>query len=194
MLALTSGRLYLACQLPVVATRIEGHEAVVPIITLLVSLVLAAPATAQDDKVYAPPGNSGIEEYLEVVPGAGGDQPAGGDKGGTATAPTPAAALGADNAQKLEALGPDGEAAAAAAAAGSPTDATTARQRHKSEPLGGASNGESIAAQGGGDPVSSVARALGGDGGGMGLLFPILLGLTLILALSLAIARKLRRG
>ena len=165
----------------------------VPIATLLASLVLAAPAVAQDE-VYAPPGNSGVEEYLEVVPGAGGDQPAGGGNGGSAAAPTPAAALGADNAQKLEALGPDGEAAAAAAAAGSPTDRKTARQHQKSQPLGGAANGESIAAQSSGDRATSVARALGGDGGGMGVLFPILLVLTLGLALTLAVARTLRRG
>jgi hypothetical protein len=165
----------------------------VSIATVLASLTLAAPAVAQDE-VYAPPGNSGIEEYLEVVPGAGGDQPAGADNGGTAAAPTPAAALGADNAQKLEALGPDGEAAAAAAAAGSPTDRKTARQRQKSEPLGGAANSESIAAQSSGDRATSVARALGGDGGGMGVVFPIVLVLTVGLALTLVVARKLRRG
>ena len=165
----------------------------VPIATLLTMLGLAAPAAAQDE-VYAPPGRSGIEEYLEVVPGAGGDKPANGDQSANAKAPTPATALGADNVQKLEALGSDGEAAAAAAAAGTATDGPTVRQRQKSQSHGGASNGESIAAAGGGDRVTSVARALGGDGGGMGLLFPILLGLTLMLALAFTVARKLRRG
>ncbi len=157
-------------------------------------LVFAAPAAAQDE-VIAPPGNSGVEEYLEVVPGAGGDKPARGNGGGNA--PTPAEALGADNAKALESLGADGKAAAAAAAAGSPTTQKAARDRTRSKPLRDSEvdGGTSIATEsGGGDRVTSVARALGGDGGGMGLLFPILLGLTLSLALALGIGRMLRRG
>ena len=161
------------------------------LIALLAALVLAAPAVAQDE-VIAPPGNSGVKEYLEIVPGAGGDKPASGTKGGTA--PMPAEALGADNAKALEALGSDGKAAAAAAAAGSPTDRATARRRENSKVLGDSATGTSIAAQSDGDRVTSVARALGGDGGGMGVLFPIVLGLTLSLALALGIGRLLRRG
>lgn len=164
-----------------------------PFISLLVVLAIAAPAVAQDE-VIAPPGNSGVKEYLEVVPGAGGDKPANGGKGGGTSAPTPAQALGTDNAKALEAKGADGKAAAAIAAAGSPTDRKTARQREKSEVLGEAATGTSIAAQSSGDRATSVARALGGDGGGMGVLFPIVLGLTLSLALALGIGRLLRRG
>ncbi len=165
-----------------------------PTISLLAVLVLAAPAMAQDE-VIAPPGNSGVEEYLEVVPGAGGDKPANGAKGGNTAAPSPAAALGSGNAKALEAKGSDGKAAAAAAAAGSPTDRKTARQREKADLLGDAATGTSIAASpNSGDRATSVARALGGDGGGMGVLFPILLGLTLSLALALGIGRLLRRG
>ena len=166
---------------------------IAPITAVLAALVVAAPAAAQDE-VIAPPGNSGVEEYLEVVPGAGGDKPASGDKSGNASAPTPAEALGADNAKALEGMGADGKAAAAAAAAGSPTDRKTAREREKRKVLGDSATGESIATQTSGDRVTSVARALGGDGGGMGVLFPILLGLTLSLALALGIGRMLRRG
>ena len=164
-----------------------------PIAAVLAALVFAAPALAQDE-VIAPPGNSGVEEYLEVVPGAGGDKPASGGKSGSASAPTPAEALGADNAKALEAMGSDGKAAAAAAAAGSPTDRRTAREREKTGVLGKSATGQSIAAQSSGDRATSVVRALGGDGGGMGVLFPILLGLTLSLALALGIGRMLRRG
>lgn len=91
-------------------------------------------------------------------------------------------------------MGADGKAAAAAAAAGSPTDRKTARERARSKVLGDAATGQSIAAQDGGNRVTSVARALGGDGGGMGVLFPILLGLTLSLALAVGVGRLLRRG
>jgi len=164
-----------------------------PFISLLVVLVLAASAMAQDE-VIAPPGNSGVEEYLEVVPGAGGDKPANGDKGGNTAAPTPAEALGSDNAKALEARGSDGKAAAAVAAAGSPTDRKTARAREKADLLGEAATDTSIAAQSSGDRTTSVARALGGDGGGMGVLFPVLLGLTLSLAVALGVGRLLRRG
>ena len=161
--------------------------------------MLAAPAIAQDE-VFAPPGNSGVEEYLEVVPGAGGETPARGGKTGSGSGSrstvSQAQALGSTNAKKLDAMGADGKAAATAAAAGSPTDLKTARQRAKSKPLGDAAPGKtSIAAQtGGGDRVKSVARALGGDGGGMGLLFPILLGATLSLAVAVAVGRFLRRA
>jgi hypothetical protein len=41
----------------------------------LTALVLAVPAVARAGDSNAPPGNSGIDEYLESVPDAGGNRP-----------------------------------------------------------------------------------------------------------------------
>jgi hypothetical protein len=160
------------------------------ILAFIVALVLAAlaahPAAAQD-QVVAPPGNSAVDEYTEVVPGAGGDRPTSGNSNSTPA--SPAEALGADNANQLEQLGPDGRAAAKVAAAGAP---------HKSVGGGTASdspaeNGRSIAAGDSGGRVGSIASALAGDGGGMGLLFPLLLVGTSVVAVALLGARRASR-
>ena len=159
----------------------------------LLALLAATPALAQD-KTVAPPGNSGVDEYLEVVPGAGGDTPASGAKGGgSETSTSPSAALGSKTATRLEQLGADGKKAAELAAAGAPTDRATARKRAKGDVLGdGAQEGKSIAGDGGGR-VGTIATALSGEGGGMGLLFPLLLGGTLAAALALFAARRIAR-
>jgi hypothetical protein len=169
----------------------------VPFIALLASLALAAPALAQEDKVYAPPGNSGIGEYLEVVPGAGGDKPASGGGGGTGSAPSqPAEALGSANAKSLEALGADGKAAATAAAAGSPTTAKAARDRARKRSANESklTESSSIATQTSGNEVTSVARALSGEGGGVGIVLPAFLVLSLVVALGVGARRLLRRS
>jgi hypothetical protein len=74
---------------------------------------LALPAAAPAD-YYVPPGNSAANQYTETLPSAGGDS-AGKGKG-----VTPAQALGAKNAHKLEAEGPAGKAAAELAAETAP--------------------------------------------------------------------------
>jgi opacity protein-like surface antigen len=159
----------------------------------LLALALAAPAAAQD-KTVAPPGNSGVDEYLEVVPGAGGDTPASGGTSGTSQSQTPRSALGAKTATELSRLGADGRKAAELAAAGAPTDRKTARKRAKGRVLGEqAEQGKPITAAGGGGRVGTIATALSGEGGGMGLLFPLLLGGTLVLALALVIGRRIAR-
>ena len=163
--------------------------------SLLATLALAAPAIAQDE-VIAPPGNSGVEEYLEVVPGAGGDKPANPSSGGGA-APRPAPAGRARRGQRRrrwKRSAPTGRPRPTAAASGSTTDRKTARERGKGGVLGDSATGKSITAQSSGDRVTGVARALGGDGGGMGLLFPILLGATLSLAVVVALGRRRRRA
>lgn len=45
-------------------------------LSLLALAVMPAFAGAQDPQVNAPPGNSGIDEYLETVPNADGNRPA----------------------------------------------------------------------------------------------------------------------
>jgi hypothetical protein len=154
------------------------------IIALAVGGTVATPAVAQD-QIVAPPGNSAVDEYTEVVPGAAGDRPTSGTSGTSAQSPD--AVLGKENAQQLEQLGADGRAAAEVAAAGAPT-------KDKGKVLGdSAAKGQSIAAQDGSGRVGSIASALAGDGGGMGLLFPLLLVGTLVAAVAVLGARRVSR-
>ena len=60
------------------ARPIRHHAAVV--CSLLVVLTAAAPAAAQDERCQAPPGRSGIEQYCEALPQAGGPQGSGRDE------------------------------------------------------------------------------------------------------------------
>jgi hypothetical protein len=156
----------------------------------VVALLAAAPAAAQDT-IVAPPGNGAVHAYTEVVPGAGGDRPAAGKGGGSAPR-SPSKVLGHATATQLERLGSDGRAAAAIAAAGAPAPPTPA-QRAKGAALGATARqkGRSIAATEGGGRAGSIATALTGHGGGMGLLFPLLLGGTLAGAVVLLGARRL---
>src|SRR5262249_31374995 len=65
-----------------------------------------------------PPGLSGAEQYVETTPTVTGGKPTSDHRGGGG--PTPEAALGKENAQKLEGLGADGASTARLAAQGAP--------------------------------------------------------------------------
>src|SRR3954466_9200033 len=97
-------------------------------LTLLVfALALPAAALAQD----VPPGNSGIDQYKESVPGVGGNRPTGGSgSGGSGTASTGGSGSAAGESRippstvrKLDEQGPDGKGTAAAATLPAPTPA-----------------------------------------------------------------------
>jgi hypothetical protein len=167
---------------------------------MLAGLVLAGstaiPAFAQEPQVVAPPGNSGVQEYLEVVPAADGDRPAapGGVQAAPTsdeadrTSPTPREVFGPRTAKALSHLGPDGRDAAAVAAAGAPSDARAANPgRRKTTSRSGSLTSE---ADGGG--AEAVVGALSG-GGGMGLAFPLLLLGALAMALALLASRRAAR-
>lgn len=137
-------------------------------------VALTAPALAQEE-VVAPPGNSGVDEYLEVVPGAAGDRPATPRGTDEKTPLTPPQALGPAEARALEQLGPDGVAAAAVAASGAASDRRTTRLRAKTEGLGDAVSRPAIADVDGRPRADVIVKALAGGGGGMGLAFPLVL-------------------
>jgi hypothetical protein len=170
------------------------------VLALLAGLALAgstSPAYAQETQVVAPPGNSGVQEYLEVVPGADGDRPAapGGDQAAPAsdeagrTSPAPREVLGLRTARALSRLGPDGRDAAAVAAAGVPSDADAVKPgRAKTTSRSGSLTSE--AERGG---TEAVVGALSGNGGGMGLAFPLLLLAALATALALLAGRRAAR-
>ena len=83
------------------------------LLTMAVGL-LAAPTGATAEYLI-PPGNSAATQYTEAYPTAGGQHRSGGGGGAS-----PAEALGAGNARRLEARGADGRATAALAAETSP--------------------------------------------------------------------------
>jgi hypothetical protein len=146
------------------------------LLSALVVLVLALPAgaTAQSQQTNAPPGNSAIDEYLETVPSATGNQrpgaagPAGSGGGGL----TPAQRA------KLDRLGPDGKALANAVDATAPPTATKTSRQIDSE------NGRS--------PISAVFDAATGSngGGGMGIVLPIILLASLLGVIALVVLRR----
>jgi hypothetical protein len=115
-----------------------------------------------------------VDQYLEVVPGVGGDYRADDaeDRGGRAGAPDPTRLLGAATTAQLARMGPDGRRVAAVAALGAPRGRLVAR--------GGAPRAErrsrmSIADRATGGAIGSATSALTGSGGGLGIGFPLLL-------------------
>ncbi|MDX6682870.1 MAG: hypothetical protein QOG94_2909 [Solirubrobacteraceae bacterium] len=145
---------------------------------LVVLLLIATPCTAiaRAPQTNAPPGNSAIDEYLETVPGATGNQrprqpgAAGGSSNATLT-PTQRA--------RLERLGADGKTLADAVDATAPAAAS-----RTSTPL--------PLTAGGGSPLSEVLDvAAGRDGGaGMGALLPAILVATLVGVIALVVVRR----
>jgi len=161
----------------------------------LLTLILAAPASAQ--KQIAPPGNGGVDEYLETVPGAGGNRPV--DRNGRPNRGglTPSAR------RKLAALGKDGRSAAALAAATAPardgrstapggaegsrdggSGAGSSRDRESGT---GAAAGERSEADKGDSALATALRPLL-EGG----LLPLLLLAVLAGAIALAVLKRRR--
>ena len=153
------------------------------------ALALALPSAAGAQETNAPPGNSGIDEYLETVPSASGDRPAGGGGAGRTGQDTrrlPAVVAGA-----LRGRGADGRAVEDLV-----RSSPGAARGGRGDELAGAKPSGPIAEPRGDSPLSSVARAVGGgdDAGGMGAVLPaILLGALAALA-AILVVRLGRRG
>jgi len=166
-------------------------------IALVVAFGAAGPAQARVHTI-APPGNSGVGQYLETVPTAGGAQPsntvhpsvgavggAGKPPGGSAgaTGSPGAGAISSSTQRALAGQGPTGAAAAALARATAPA------------PTGPAGHGATSAVSGGGaSPAASVLKSLTGSssGSGLGPLLPSLLIVSLLGAAVLALLRRRR--
>jgi hypothetical protein len=149
----------------------------------LVALALAVPAGAQAQD------NSALDEYLETIPGAGGDNPSSGQDGGSGGGGDP---LPAETSASLESQGPAGAAAAAVAEATAPerrggAGGSGERERRGSED-GGSGGGGGLPAVD--EVVDNVAG--GSDSDGLGIVFPIVLGAALLAAIAFVLIR--RRG
>jgi hypothetical protein len=146
------------------------------------TMALASPALAQSPNTNAPPGNSAIDEYLETVPGAGGDShpgPPEGDGGGATDAAR----------QKLSRMGSDGRALARLVAATAPAGTDRA---HRADAAGGSATAGTHA----GSPVGAALAAAVGrdDGGGLGLLLPAILLGSMVGVIVLVVLRRRPRA
>lgn len=190
-------------RVPVVAIRVRLALLAVG---LLIALTSPGTAHASPQRIVNP-GDPGSSQYQEDVPSAFGNVPA------TSVAGKPAhgAPLPPGVAVRLAHAGSAGRATARLAVAGTPQSTTTSgRQRHRSSPSsesgagGGSSGGSGGSGESGGEPstitqagsgkgiASSLVTALVGSDGGVGLLLPLLLALSVLLGAGI-VARR-RRG
>lgn len=157
------------------------------------ALLLVLPGVAL--AASTPPGNSAVDQYLEALPAPGGNQPT--SSGGSRD---PRQTLGGRNIRELEALGPDGTAAAQLAAdtapsQGGPGKPSGTKERAGTEPQSPAQSGGSASSDRDGGfrlPLGDLAEQPGGDtdSGGMGIVLPVILGASLALALLALIRRR----
>ena len=161
------------------------------ILMTLVALALALPsaAAAQQPQTNAPPGNSGIDEYLETVPGAGGDRrttrPGDGGEGGGGGALTRA------QRERLERLGPDGRALAGVVDATSPGGSGQGGARRGDGRAEGSTRETPPPIADGQSPLRQALDAASGqDDGGLGLLLPGILTASLLAVVTLILLRR----
>jgi hypothetical protein len=133
-------------------------------------LCCPAPALAKGPKTHAPPGNSGVDEYLEVVPDGGGNRPAGGLKGGGS-----GHGLSQKQRSALRSYGRDGRAVSRLAQ-------QTAPQRKRGDARSGA-----LGTQAADSPdtgvIAALKRTFSALGGGFILFFVVILAGGLVLGL-----------
>lgn len=175
-------------------------------IAIALAVALATPSWAQArTHTIAPPGNSGVGQYVETLPTAGGGQPtstvhsggAGGPvgRGGTGGGPGSSGGAVASSTQRaLARQGPIGDATAALAQATAPR-----RTRPAARSGHGRANPSGLGASGGGggsSPSTSVLKALSGStsSGGLGPLLPIALIGSVLAAAVLTLVRRRRTG
>lgn len=184
-----------------------------PILALLAALALPTTALAKSH-TYVPPGNSGANQYVEVIPTAGGGTPSGGLHHRTAhsRAGQGAGAVAPSTLNALAGQGATGQQAAAVALAtapagvrGIPSSGTHHARAHGhgstsgSNGSGGAGGSGSSGSSGTGagasssSPVTQLAHALTGSAaGGLGSMLPALLIAVALGMVGLVIMR--RRG
>lgn len=161
----------------------------------IAALVLAAPASGKS--VNAPPGNSGIAQYLEVVPTASGNKPSVPLKASTATASGPATIAPVQSDASSVSQGDERTSESAVKSRDTRSElqrsGETGRQLltfvDETSPSGGGRLADADAGQSRG--ASLLGTLTGGDGStGLGGLLP---GVLVALALIALIARRAPR-
>lgn len=152
-------------------------------------VLLAIPQAAAAQRTNAPPGWSGIDQYLETVPGAGGNHPSGEvapRRGGGGQGPP----LSPSTRRGLSAQGEPGRAATRFAEQSAPRRRGTAGAAHREGDRGAGaerstSDHESVS------PLSALVRTVTGDDEqGLGIVLPILLAAVLIGAAGFRVLRR----
>ena len=153
-------------------------------LALAAVVFLAAAPQASAQARNAPPGNSGIDEYLETVPAADGNRPTGSNT--AKPRPLPSAAL-----REARGSGREGaELAAVARATAPPAEAAPPARRRSAEPV--RATDPEPAATPVRSPLSAATDAVGGAGpGGMGPVLPALLIATTLGAVAVILRRRL---
>lgn len=143
--------------------------------------LLGLPSVASATKVIAPPGNSGVSQYVEVVPGASGSVPVG-------TGGSHGPVLSAAQRHSLEAAGSSGKALAAfAQQTGVPRSKLTASGAGTHKGAGAGKHGSSLP---GAALAAAPVRSTAATGGGLGWGFYAALGAILLAGLGLLLARN----
>jgi hypothetical protein len=175
------------------------------------ALIFALGALAAFPQYASAQAGSGIDQYEENIPGAGGDRPTGGDRpagdGGSGGGGSGSGAGGSGSGSVGSGSGDSGtspasdrrseradagagpaDAGAGPAAADAPTDSRTDASGSRQDTHEGVTS-----AAAGSDPVQPLNTAEDSAGeGGMGLALPIILGASLVAALAFLVARRLR--
>jgi len=182
--------------------------------------ILALPASAAakgHTHTIAPPGDSGVQQYVETIPTARGGQPTssvhrggsgsghsrggGGGSGASGGGSGGGSAISPSTQRALDSQGADGRAAAAVLSATAPTGAgstTSGQGAGGSATSGGGSTKSGSNAGGspgnGASPASAVFHTLTGStsSGGLGSLLPIILVGSLLAVTALAVLRRRR--
>ena len=143
--------------------------------------LLAGPATACASGTLVEPGDPGSSQYQEDIPTAGGSRPVSTVHPG-AHQPQASVALPRAVARQLAHDGRSGRAAATLAQATAPLPTTRLRTAHK--PSRVLSSGHVKGT------LAVLAASLFGSNGGLGVLLPILLVVSLSVAIVVAVRRK----
>jgi hypothetical protein len=171
-------------------------------LSLLSAVAFLAIPSVAPAAYLVPPENSAATQYTEAYPTAGGNRnvPGEGKRGKS----SPKQVLGGRNARKLEAQGPEGEAAAEVAAETAPVGGAATPPPSAGERAMPAGGGDSAAAQpapqrqappaqpadgGSGDRSSAVGEVLGrttgsSSSGGTDLLLPLAIGAAIAWAMA----------
>jgi hypothetical protein len=159
------------------------------VVLMVVLTAQALPTISAAGAATVPPGVSGANQYAETLPGPDGNRPTNeGQK------ESPEQALGKKKAAQLERLGPEGKAAAelAAETASGPDQEGRGKQPSGGHGAGALSSSRPSGSSGFGQVLGQVTGT--SDGGGMGLLLPLLVGASVVLAGAYALTRRRAPG
>jgi hypothetical protein len=150
----------------------------------LAALLMPAAVSAKGHS-YVPPGNSSANQYVEIIPTAGGGSPS-----HTITPGRGEGAISPSTQQALAQQGSDGLQAADLAKATAPRQPQTVT--HTSSVPSGSSPAP---ASPGSSPAAQVVQAVTGASGqgGLGPLLPVILVAMLLAGVAVAVSRRRRR-